>query len=171
MGGGSGGGRLHGAHVCLLEAAARARAPTHSVLRPAFPAGRAKATQEEVKLFIYAIGHSAGDEPLLPGPITVHKQVLAKGEASDAFLCQINNDENRAFAALFISEYNEGTFPSKGFSLAQDDEGSWKHNTKQKTVKGAKIIFSLSDHYDFVEVDTEEPKANKPAAGAGAGAE
>ena len=128
-----------------------------------------KATQDEVKLLIYANGHSADDEPLLLEPITVRKQVRAKGEASDAFLCQITNDENRAFAALFISEYAEGTFPSTGFSLVQDEDFSWKHKTTPKTIDGCKIFFSLSDHYDFVEVDTEEPKADKPVAPAGAG--
>jgi hypothetical protein len=61
---------------------------------------------------------------------------------------QLNNTENRAFRELFQGQYDEGTFPSTGFCVQQDEYFSWMH-----VVRGDKE--SLTSYYDFVEVADE----------------
>ena len=120
----------------------------HTHVLALWTAGRRKATQELVKLLVYAAGHEGDDEPLLEEPITVHKRVRVAGEDSGQYLCQLNNSENRAFRELFQGQYDEGTFPSTGFCVQQDEYFSWMH-----VVRGDKE--SLTSYYDFVEVADE----------------
>ena len=97
---------------------------------------------------MYAAGHEGDDEPLLEEPITVHKQVRMAGEDSGQYLCQLNNSENRAFRELFQGQYDEGTFPSTGFCVQQDEYFSWMHVVRHDKE-------SLTSYYDFVEVADE----------------
>jgi len=104
------------------------------------------ATEPRIKLDVYAIGaFEAGGEPLLPEPITFGAQVRAKGVVSGDYLCQIVNDENRAFRDLYQREHGKGAFAATGFSVQQDADLKWVHSTKAGATR-------LTSYYDFVVV-------------------
>ena len=136
------------------------RRPTHS-LAPTHPrAGRLRATEERVKLNVYAPGdYEDGGAPLLDEPISVAEQVREAGAPpTGAYLCQLNNDENRAFRDLYQGEHGVDTFPKTGFSVQQGEDLKWLHKTRGE---------SLTDYYDFVMVDRSLPPKALAAAAAG----
>jgi hypothetical protein len=109
-----------------------------------FYAGRATAHLPLVKLAVYRIGgFEAGEEPLVPEPITLRRQT-----DRNTYLCQFKNDENRAFLGL-INKDPIGGFPTKTFGAKQNADNKWVHN-------GRGEARSLTAIYDFVVVDQQE---------------
>lgn len=96
-------------------------------------------------LTVYIKDHRDDAKPLLEEPISVRKRGGEQREDSDQYLCQLNNDENRAFRALIIKEFGEGGFPSTGFSVKQRADLSWEHEARDEW-------WCLNNYYDFVEV-------------------
>jgi hypothetical protein len=113
--------------------------------RPPYYAGRATAHLPLVKLAVYRIGgFEAGEEPLVPEPITLRRQT-----GRDTYLCQFVNDENRAFRDLITTVNPTAGFPAAGFGASQDASNKWVHNARGEARR-------LTDFYDFVLVDQQE---------------
>ncbi len=111
-------------------------------------------------------GEALGSPPLLPLPISVHNRVRETGELTNEWLCQLNNEENRAFRDLFEREFGKGTFPATGFSVKQLEDLSWVHSTSHADPFKKKLL-CLTTHYDFV---FESEGSGAPEAGGGSAA-
>ena len=97
---------------------------------------------------MYRIGvFEEGEEPPLPNPITLRRRT-----GRDTYLCQLTNDENRAFRDIFTTEHPTAGFPAKCFGASQDASSKWVHKVRGEA-------HSLTAFYDFVVVgqqDSEE---------------
>jgi len=115
-----------------------------------------------VELNVYAVGaFETGGEPLLPKPITVGKRSPQRGNVVE-YLCQISNDENRAFRDLYQREHGEVAFAAAGFSVQQRADLKWVHSAKAGAER-------LTTYYDFVVVRQFEPPKALAAAALAAG--
>ncbi len=89
-------------------------------------------------------GFEAGEEPLVPEPITLRRQT-----GRDTYLCQFVNDENRAFHKKFTTDFPTAGFPAACFGASQDASNKWVHNVRGEAHR-------LTDFYDFVVVGQQE---------------
>ena len=89
-------------------------------------------------------GFEAGAPPLGLKPITLRRRT-----DRDTYLCQLANDENRAFREVFTKEHPTAGFPTKGFGASQDADNKWVHNARGMAQR-------LTAFYDFVVVGQQE---------------